>query len=64
MKLQNEQELENTRRKLTELEALIARNAGKPNRTPISDLSLQSMKQMATKLRAEILEYEQAHQMT
>jgi hypothetical protein len=63
MKLQNEIELQNTRRKLAALEELMAAKDNEAPAAPAArQLTLQSMKSMAQKLRAEIEEYERTHQ--
>lgn len=62
MKLQNLTELQNTRRKLADLEELIARKERSPGGSPAREFSLESMKAMARKLQSEIDEYLRAHQ--
>lgn len=62
MKLANDKELENTRRKLFELEALMADKEAAVVKGPAHDAALRGMRRFADKLRAEITEYEQAHQ--
>lgn len=62
MKLQNEIELENTRRKLAELQAMISTKENSPTRGPAYEISLESMRALAQKLEAEIAEYQRAHQ--
>lgn len=61
-RLKNEQELQNTRRKLSRLLELIAKKEQSPTGSQASDMSTESMKRFAAQLRAEIEEYEQAHQ--
>lgn len=62
MKLQNEVELQNTRRKLSALEELLAAKEKANERSSAHEFSLQGMKATAQKLRAEIEEYERSHQ--
>jgi len=64
MRLANENELLNTRSKLSALEALIRKKETSPTESPARELSLESMRRMAGKLRSEIEEYERAHQTT
>jgi hypothetical protein len=61
-RLKNEQELQNTRRKLSRLLELIAKKEQFPTGSHASEISMESMKRFAAQLRAEIEEYEQAHQ--
>lgn len=62
MKLQNEIELQNTRRKLSALEELIAAKTNSSDVSAARKIALQGMKSTAQKLRAEIEEYERTHQ--
>lgn len=62
MKLQNEIELQNTRRKLSALEELIAAKANSPDVSAVREIALQGMKSTAQKIRSEIDEYERTHQ--
>jgi hypothetical protein len=62
MKLKNEIELENTRRKLASLEQLIAAKVAGPPQSKAHEWSLETMQSLARKLRAEIEEYEKTHQ--
>jgi len=62
MKLTNETQLENTRRKLAGLLRLIDKEEQETVGHPAHDISLRSLKRFADKLRAEIEEYEQSHQ--
>jgi hypothetical protein len=62
MKLTDENQLENTRRKLAGLLALIDKKEDATIRHPAHEDSVRSMKRFADKLRAEIEEYEQSHQ--
>jgi hypothetical protein len=62
MKLQNDTELENTRKKLARLKELIEQKDRTSTRLASHDLSLESMKAMADKLAVEIREYERSHQ--
>ena len=62
MKLKNGRELENSQRKRSELLRLIQKKEQSPSTSPASHLSLDSMKRMAQRLRAEIDEYERARQ--
>ena len=62
MKLTDENELENTRRKLTGLLALIEYKERDTVRHPAHRDSLKSMKRFADKLHTEIEEYEQSRQ--
>jgi hypothetical protein len=62
MRLQNETELENTRRKLAALTSLILKKEQSAPMTPAADWSLETMRAAARQLRAEIEEYERAHQ--
>ncbi len=62
MKLRNEIELQNTRRKLAALEDLISAKELKAEVTSSREFSLQGMKTTAQKLRAEIEEYVRTHQ--
>jgi hypothetical protein len=64
MKLRTELELENSRRKLADLERLIQRREESSGSDAAHDLSLESMRHFAVKLRAEIAEYQIAHQST
>ncbi len=64
MKLKDDIELANTQRKLADLEVLIRKRESSREKPPGHELSLLSMRRFAEKLRAEILEYEQAHQKT
>jgi hypothetical protein len=61
MKLQNDIELENTRRKLSRLRQLISQKE-RAAHSAGHDISVESMKAMAEKLVAEIHEYERTHQ--
>lgn len=62
VKLTDENQLENTRRKLSGLLALIEHKERDTVRHPAHRDSLKSMKRFADKLRAEIEEYEKRHQ--
>ena len=62
MKLANENELENTRRKLCGLLSLIENKERDTVRHPAYQDSLKTMNRFADKLRAEIEEYEQSRQ--
>ena len=62
MKLTDENQVQNTRRKLTGLLALIDKKEHASEPHPARADSLRSMKRFADKLLAEIHEYEQSHQ--
>jgi len=62
MKLQNEIELQNTRRKLSALQELIALKEKGPGTSAAHEIALQGMKSTEMKLLAEIEEYERTHQ--
>lgn len=62
MKLTDQNQLENTRRKLSGLLALIEQKERDTVRHPAYRDSLKTMKRFADKLRAEIEEYEQSRQ--
>jgi hypothetical protein len=62
MKLQNDTELQNTRRKLSALEELMAAKDKAPESSAAREFAVQGMKSMAQKLRAEIEEHERTHQ--
>ena len=62
MTLQNDRQLSNTRGKLMELEALIAKKEANPTGSQAYELSLRSMRRLAQQLRAEIEEYQRSHQ--
>ena len=62
MKLQNDVELENTRRKLAALKSLMQSKEGSASGSPATDWSLESMRRFAMQLQAEVEEYERAHQ--
>jgi hypothetical protein len=62
MRLKNDQELKNTKRKLSGLLEVIEQDERTPNDLPGRELSLRSLRRFAEKLRLEIEEYEQAHQ--
>lgn len=62
MKLSNERQLKNTVRKLSTLQSLIDRKEASGLPSAAKEMSVKSMKKMAAKLRAEINEYERAHQ--
>ena len=62
MKLANENELENTRRKLCGLLSLIENKERDTVHHPASQDSLKTMNRFADKLRDEIEEYEKSHQ--
>jgi len=62
MRLKNETQLLNTQRKLAGLEKLIREEEKLREKPPAHELSLKTMRRFAEKLRAEISEYEQAHQ--
>jgi hypothetical protein len=64
MKLANDTELANTRRKLDALEKLIQKSEQSRSSASAQDLSLESMRRFARKLRREIIEYENSHQTT
>lgn len=64
MKLKDDLELANTQRKLAELQTLIEKREQSSGDSPAHELSLESMRRFAEKLRAEIKEYERAHQTT
>jgi hypothetical protein len=57
MKLENEAELENTRKLLEELQEQITRAKSRP-RTPENAESLQSLVRTANQLREEIVRYQ------
>ena len=58
MKLENDVQLKNTRWKLSLLENLLREKNADPNPGPAHDASVQSLEQLAQKLRKEIEEYE------
>ena len=62
MILASEIELANTQRKLSELEKLIMKREHFPSDSEAHELSLESMRRFAHKLRAEIDEYQCSHQ--
>lgn len=62
MRLTNDHEFENTQRKLSDLQAWIHRKEEAPSDSPARELSLESMKVRARKLRAEIDDYVRTHQ--
>ena len=62
MRLKNDNQLLNTQRKLADLEKLIREEEQLVKKPPAHELSLKTMRRFAEKLRAEIVEYEQAHQ--
>ena len=62
MKLTDQNQVENTRRKLSGLLALIEDQERDTAGHPAHRDSLMTMKRFADKLRAEIEEYEQSHQ--
>jgi hypothetical protein len=62
MRLRDDNELENTRRKLAGLLDLIEKKVERGPRSPAHEWSLESMKEMARQLKAEIDEYERSHQ--
>ncbi len=62
MKLLNDAELENTRRKLSKLEHLIDKKVQSKHRSAAYEISMESMKATAEKLRDEITEYEASDQ--
>ena len=62
MKLKDDVELANTQRKLAELERLIEKREQTRDDAPARELSLESMRRFAGKLRTEIVEYEKSHQ--
>ncbi len=62
MKLTSDLQLANTQRKLAELEKLILKREQSSGDSPAHELSLESMRRFAGKLRAEIEEYEKSHQ--
>lgn len=64
MNLHNDQELQNTRRKLAGLQTLIRKKLESPAGSAASELSLESMRRRERKLLAEINEYERRHQTT
>jgi len=62
MRLKSDREFENSQRKLTELLKRIEAKERAESRSQAHELSLESMKLMAKRLRAEVEEYERAHQ--
>jgi hypothetical protein len=62
MRLKTDIEFDNSQRKLNELLKLIEKRERSPKRSAAYEISLESMKLMANRLRAEIEEYERAHQ--
>jgi hypothetical protein len=62
MKLKSDREVENSQRKLAELLKRIEAKERVQSPSQAHALSLESMKHMANRLRAEIEEYERAHQ--
>ena len=62
MKLANETELVNTRRKLAGLQALIRNKDLCPPHSPAYEASRRSLKRFAEKLADEIREFEQRHE--
>jgi hypothetical protein len=62
MTLKNEHELQNSQRKLAELLKLIELKQSSPTTSAAHELSLDSMKKMAQRIRAEIDDYERAGQ--
>ena len=62
MRLKSSDELDNTQGKLSELLKLIEKKEQTPTNSPAYHASLDSMRKTAQKLRAEINEYEAAHQ--
>jgi hypothetical protein len=62
MKLKTDVEAANTQRKLAELEKLIQKRERSTGDAPAHELSLESMRRFAKKLRSEIEEYERSHQ--
>jgi len=62
MRLKSDLELENSQRKLTALLKRIEAKERAPSGSQAHGLSLESMKLMAKRLRAEVEEYERAHQ--
>ena len=62
MRLANDREFENTQRKLADLQALIHRKEAASLDSPARELSLESMKERARNLRAEVDDYVKTHQ--
>ena len=62
MRLKNEHELHNSQRKLAELLRLIEAKQNSPADSAAHQLSLDSMKRMAERIRSEIEEYERTGQ--
>ena len=62
MRLVNEQQLKNTQRKLASLEELISKKEVSPAQSRLHQMSLNSMKRLARKLKDEIAEFERSHQ--
>jgi hypothetical protein len=62
MRLKNDREFNNSQRKLNELLRLIESKERSSIRSAAYEISLESMKLMANRLRAEVEEYERAHQ--
>ncbi|MGD0770523.1 MAG: hypothetical protein ABSB42_20245 [Tepidisphaeraceae bacterium] len=62
MRLKDDRERNNSQRKLGELLKLIEKKEQSSMRSAAYEISLESMKVMANRLRAEIEEYERAHQ--
>ena len=62
MKLKSDREFDNSQRKLNELLKLIEKKERSPMHSAAREISLESMKLMANRLRAEVEEYERAHQ--
>jgi hypothetical protein len=62
MRLKNDREFNNSQRKLGELLKLIEKKEQSSMRSAAYEISLESMKLMANRLRAEVEEYERAHQ--
>ena len=62
MTLQNDTQLENTRRKLSELQALLREKAESPPLNAAHDWAVEGLKRWERKLLEEIHEYEAMHQ--
>jgi hypothetical protein len=62
MKLRDKKELANSQRKLAELEQLIQKREHSSDPSPAHGLSLETMRHFASKLRAQIEEYQRSHQ--
>ncbi|MGA2442177.1 MAG: hypothetical protein ABSH08_14580 [Tepidisphaeraceae bacterium] len=64
MRLKDDRERNNSQRKLNELLRLIEKKERSSMRSAAYEMSLESMKVMANRLRAEVEEYERAHQVS